>query len=327
MVIRYDAAGNELWIARGTNSWYDTGQAVAVDAAGNSYFGTSILLTNSETDYFLRKLDPAGETLWTRTYDAGYSDEFNQLALDHAGNLVVAGTSVVDPAHARDTLVVKYTPEGTRLWSTNVDSVPIQNDFTRTLVVDTTDQIFIVASIEDYDDDRLGTATIKIASDGRVLWTSVQTGFEVSPSTRMAVDVAGNAYVTGLAYQPATGADLATLKYDSNGTPVWQAHFAGPGTSYDAGTAVAVDDVGLGTDILLLHYREPASADPLRIGAMLMADGSFRLMTPPSNSALEVSSDLVNWARVEDAGELNRLYHTGIPMPGSIPQRFYRLVR
>ncbi|MGI8602377.1 MAG: hypothetical protein ACR2OZ_05195 [Verrucomicrobiales bacterium] len=51
-----------------------------------------------------------------------------------------------------------YTPEGVRLWSTTVDSLEFQNDFTRALIIGPADEIFTVITIEDYDDDRLGTA-------------------------------------------------------------------------------------------------------------------------------------------------------------------------
>ena len=84
LVVRYAGDGTELWVARGEDSPYERDQAVVVNAAGESYFGTSVS-RNEDTDFSLRKLDSSGRVLWTRVSDTGGPDIFAALALDHAG--------------------------------------------------------------------------------------------------------------------------------------------------------------------------------------------------------------------------------------------------
>ena len=63
-------------------------------------------------------------------------------------------------------------------------------------------------------------------------------------ASTMAVDDAGNVYVTGQSYGSGTGSDYATVKYDANGTQLWAATYNGPGNSFDIAEAIAVDTSG-----------------------------------------------------------------------------------
>jgi uncharacterized delta-60 repeat protein len=61
---------------------------------------------------------------------------------------------------------------------------------------------------------------------------------------RLAVDSAGNVYVTGQSAGVNTADDYATVKYDSSGSQLWEARYNGPGDGYDRAYALVVDDAG-----------------------------------------------------------------------------------
>lgn len=326
VAVRYDADGTQQWVAYGENSGYESTQAVVIDSAGNTYLGAAVL-RDEDTDFFLRKLDTSGETVWTRTFDAGSGDHFTSLALDPAGNVVLLGRSFL---HAADGVLLKFAPDGTRLWEATFDSLPFQNDFTRALAVDAAGNTVVVSSLEDYDDDQLGTSILRFDSEGRQLYAVIEPDLEVSDSIRMEVDGFGNAYVTG----------TATVKYDTRGRKLWQVDHAGPGWFQGYGTAVSVNAIGdvlvagqdnaikgTGTDLLLLRYGQEDPSGRFRLDWTRLSDGTVRLMFPLGyDFVVEASEDLRQWNQVTEA-ELQALHETGLP--GSLPngQRFYRLVR
>ncbi|MEI6945599.1 SBBP repeat-containing protein [Paraflavisolibacter sp. H34] len=67
----------------------------------------------------------------------------------------------------------------------------------------------------------------------------------------IAVDASGNVYVTGQSWEYATpgdpntlNSDYLTLKYDADGTKLWEARYRGPGNVQDYPSAIAVDASG-----------------------------------------------------------------------------------
>jgi hypothetical protein len=60
----------------------------------------------------------------------------------------------------------------------------------------------------------------------------------------IAVDNAGNVYVTGFSYGLGTSLDYATVKYSVSGVEQWVARYNGPGDDYDGALAIAIDVAG-----------------------------------------------------------------------------------
>jgi hypothetical protein len=87
-------------------------------------------------------------------------------------------------------------------------------------------------------------ATIKYDSDGNEVWLARYDGDANSSdgATAIALDGAGNVYVTGYSKGPGTDADYATIKYDADGNEVWVTRYDGEPNKYDKAAAIAVDD-------------------------------------------------------------------------------------
>jgi hypothetical protein len=60
----------------------------------------------------------------------------------------------------------------------------------------------------------------------------------------LAIDAAGNVYVTGFHAANTALDDFATIKYDANGNQLWIATFNGTGNRYDHAVALVVDGAG-----------------------------------------------------------------------------------
>jgi len=96
---------------------------------------------------------------------------------------------------------------------------------------------------------RLDYATIKYDSRGNELWVARYNGpgNNIDDANAMAVDEAGNVYVTGASRGDRGNGireDYATVKYDSSGNQLWVARYGGPGDGDNTAYAVAVDGEG-----------------------------------------------------------------------------------
>src|SRR5205807_9296512 len=89
--------------------------------------------------------------------------------------------------------------------------------------------------------------TIKYDSAGQQQWVSRYNGPENGDDElhAMAVDSAGNVYVTGWSGINNSHYDCTTIKYDSAGQEQWVARYNAPsGSGYAAGQAIGVDGSG-----------------------------------------------------------------------------------
>ncbi|MBO0694567.1 MAG: SBBP repeat-containing protein [Verrucomicrobia bacterium] len=99
--IKYDASGNQLWVATYNNPDYnllDIAFAIALDACGNAYVtGWSVGpgVGGTSYDYATVKYDSSGQQQWVQRYD-GTGDSDDQayaIAVDSSGNVYVTGYS------------------------------------------------------------------------------------------------------------------------------------------------------------------------------------------------------------------------------------------
>ena len=95
---------------------------VAVDGAGNIYVTGFETSDDEGSNIWIRKLDPGGNEIWTRTYNgsAGIEDEGRAVAVDGEGNVYVAGFETPENEEP-DIWARKYSPDGTPLWTETHD--------------------------------------------------------------------------------------------------------------------------------------------------------------------------------------------------------------
>ncbi|MPZ61737.1 MAG: hypothetical protein GEU93_10670 [Propionibacteriales bacterium] len=212
--------------------------AVAVLFAGGTAAQPVALAADSEG--WAARYDHPGDVGWN--YDGARA-----VAADAAGNVAVTGYTEADTSSfTTDFATVRYDDAGRMLWARAYDGPASRHDEPVAVAADGAGNVYVTGRSYGIDTDS-DYATIKYGPTGDVLWVqrydSLDHGYDMAND--IAVDGAGNVYVTGAASGNGIyDTDYATVKYDPAGNVVWVATYDGPAASADGAVAVAVDDSG-----------------------------------------------------------------------------------
>jgi len=270
VTIKYDAGGNELWVARydGPVSNSDRCKSIALDAAGNVHVTGSSAGTNGPTDFVTIKYDTGGNELWVARYSSpvvGLGPEGGHLiALDGSGNVYVTGNGEVGGTRDIVYTTLKYDAAGNMLWVATYEGPGPGSHSPWGLAVDPLGNAY-VTGYSAGDTTPYDYATVKYDADGNELWVARYDGpgHGEDMAWALAVDEAGNAYVTGHSAGAGTAFDYATVKYDTDGNEIWVARYTSPGAADDWGLALALDPTGYlwvtGSDVGADTYEDYAT--------------------------------------------------------------------
>ncbi len=313
-VTKFDTNGAVVYSTYLGGSYTDYGQGIAVDTNGDAFVTGFTDSTNFPTlnalqstnsggyDAFVTELNPAGNKLIYSTYIGGSSDDAaNAIALDTQGNPVITG----------------YTE------STN----------------------FPLANAAQETNAGSGDAFVtKLNANGSALVYSTYLGgtktenigaFVSNPLGAVAVDAAGNAYVTGVTYStnfPVTNAFqkvmsntiyTAFVTMFSPGGALIHSSFLG-GSFFDAGSAIAVDSkgdvyVGGNTESYDFPTKKALQPNYSGYGNLFLGDGFLTVLDPTGTNLIYSTylggsgDDIVNGIAVDDKGDVALTGYTSSP--------------
>jgi hypothetical protein len=285
-VAKLNAAGEYQWAAQATGYGWDLSNGVALDGAGNVYitgytesyelnFGPHKLTSiGSGATLYVAQLSPTG--VWQRaTLASSPSYTFRYiigtaLVVDSAGAVYVTGgmngtvqfgaTTLSNGGYG--TFVAKLSPAGTWQWATLAGG---SNDFGYAIALDKAGNPHIAGSFQS-PQVTFGTFTLtnrgfsdifvaKLSPAGAWQWVAQGGGRYGDVARSLAIDPAGNAYVTGGAGGDAlrfgsltstkadNSSDLFVAKLDAAGT--WQWVALGGSAGQDAGVGIVLQGSNL----------------------------------------------------------------------------------
>jgi hypothetical protein len=267
----------------------DWGSHIAVDGAGNAYLTGTTFSDDFPTGNgqqpdghrFVAKLSADGATLVYSTFFS-FGNESPVIAVDNAGNAFVAGYTYEDvvptrnafqsdPGGGGDAFVAKLSADGaTLVYASYLGGSGEDTGYG--IAVDGAGNAYVTGSTRstdfptrnalqpdiggDFNDPSVDAFVAKVSPDGATLvYSSYLGGFYDDFSLGVAVDGAGNAYLTGWtvsrdfptrnALQPDFGGytDVFVAKISADGATLVYASYLG-GRGEEVGTGIAVDSVG-----------------------------------------------------------------------------------
>jgi uncharacterized delta-60 repeat protein len=346
--IKYSSDGVPLWtnLYNGSGNGDDEAFAVAVDGSNNVIVTGYSYGSGNNYDYATIKYSGAGVPLWTNGYNgpANRGGEAKAVAVDGSNNVIVTGYSLgllgLPDSYAYTYATIKYSSDGVPLWTNGYFAPDMGNDCATAVAVDASNNVIVagysLAYFIGYD-----YATIKYSSGGVPLWINRYNGpgNGNDEAYAVAVDGSNNVIVTGYSTGSGSGYDYATIKYSSDGVPLWTNRYNGPGNTNDCATAVAVDHSG---NVIVTGYSTGSGGkydfatikyicvpSPVMTGLQL-TNGAFQLrvddVLQPGTLVIEASTNLsaTNWAPVfTNTTPTNVLFYAD-PDAGNSPTRFYR---
>uniref|UniRef100_A0A7C4CC02 Bulb-type lectin domain-containing protein n=1 Tax=candidate division WOR-3 bacterium TaxID=2052148 RepID=A0A7C4CC02_UNCW3 len=237
--IKYSSAGESLWAAIRGDGDEDRAFCVGVDSAGNSYVAGQTGW-NNDLDFEVVKYDASGDEDWVFIYDGGYDDGAEAVCVDRQGYTYATGWT--ESGGGLDDLITwKLGLGGESLWANVYDGPAGEYDKGLAIAVDPSGNIIVAGTSQDTA-NRENYIVIKYSPGGETLWTRRFTGPNFMPDrvSGMAVDAAGNIYVTGTTHLDPAHYNYATVKFSPGGVQRWVAYYQGP-RYFDKACGLALD--------------------------------------------------------------------------------------
>lgn len=292
---KYSSTGVYQWSRTFGNPDLDVINSIAVTSAGDvvttglfqgpsiSLGGSTLLNGPGGFDTFLLKLAGAGGAhVWSKSIASGSDNEGKGVSIATNGDILLTGkfqslidfttNSVTFPVAPttlvsegqNDVYMARFDANGTNIWSKRFGGV--LSDEGVNITSDSSGNIYMAGdtgSVIDFGNGITRSATVntdiflaKFNSSGSVSWANLFPGTNYEAPLGLAVDVSGNAIVTGSflasinfgctsfstgsAFPPMS--DAFVVKHSTGGVCLWAKSFGGSDT--DIGNSVATDSGG-----------------------------------------------------------------------------------
>ncbi len=217
----------------------------ALDGLGNLYVAGWAEQVTGNSETVLIKYSTNGMQEWISTFnvDSLSGSNARRLILDDLGNIFLIAHTWSSESYT----LVKYSPAGDELWTTEIDA-SIDEDFNvDALAIDSQNNLIIAGDVSEYQVSTNQLVTLKYSTGGTLLWESRYTNEEAPHyifTSDMALDSLGNVYVSGRIRGADSDWDILTIKYTPDGAEVWSQTFNGTANNKDYPTSMILDHAG-----------------------------------------------------------------------------------
>jgi uncharacterized delta-60 repeat protein len=231
-----------------TVSSNDKAVAIATDAQGNVYITGNSHGREPERIITL-KFSPAGQLIWSATYQADEAVLAHDIAIDNLGGVYVLGaTSGLNS----DFITIRYDAlTGQRSWVQQFNGTSNRNDQPVAIATDNSGGVYVTGTSES-NETEANIATIRYdALTGDETWVSQYSGPGYGSSgAGIATDNNGNVYVIGTSSNAdGFSRDMVTIRYEvATGSEKWAIRYSNKDRENGDlayGRSIAIDSNGI----------------------------------------------------------------------------------
>ena len=226
---KFDNSGNIIWYTTWGGDYVDAGTGIAFDSSGNVYMGGS---TSSfgpavpNANWFLAKFDNAGNQIWNYSWGTVQGEWGGKIAVDSSDYIYYIGSTWGHGGPSANVGLVKFDGAGViqwaRYWGIGGYDSP------RDIVIDSSDQIYIIAGSDNRGLGGRDVALIKYDSAGTLQWDTAWGSTGYDDPRGLTLDASGNIYITGMTDSFGVGDyDIFVVKYDGTPTQLWNLTWGG----------------------------------------------------------------------------------------------------
>jgi hypothetical protein len=222
------------------------GYGVAFDTSNNMYVtGTTQSFGGQDYDVFLLKFDSSCNLLFPPMQWGGPGNDVPRgIATDSADNVYITGYTDSFGAGGTDLFLLKYRSADNKFVWFKTWGGPL-NDYGTGVEVDLQGNVYVTGYTNSLGGGVTSVVLLKFDSSGNLLMQKTWGGNQNNYASGIALDSAGNVYVSGTTYSSGVTAGVPNvflLKYDLSGNLLYQKTWGG--TQSDFGAGVTVDSVG-----------------------------------------------------------------------------------
>lgn len=226
LVKKTDLYGKTVWFKTfGTDRNADGGADVIVANDGNY-----VVLGNTESygagrfDFYLLKLDPNGNLIWSKTYGGQYDESASELVQTTDGGYIMCGNTKLSASGSRDAYIVRVDAQGNQLWAKNYGGAGGE---TASGILETSDGGYIFSgSTTSNGTDDFQLWIVKIDANGNEVWSKTHGGTEWDEAASISATSDGGYILSGYTLSKGAGAkDAYLIKLNSTGDIIWDKVF------------------------------------------------------------------------------------------------------
>ncbi|OLS15450.1 MAG: PDK repeat-containing protein, partial [Promethearchaeota archaeon CR_4] len=157
---------------------------------------------------------------WNLTFGGVLNDEFSAVAVDEYNNAHTCGKTHSWGAGDYDSILVKYTSEGTLVWNETLGG--LKNEEAQGIAVDSDGKASLTGLVESWAEGYCDALVAQYNVTGSRNWNETYgENLHFIRGMGIATDRNNNAYVAGIMYPPSGDYDAFLRRYNSGGVLEW----------------------------------------------------------------------------------------------------------